>query len=308
MHSHVIEGAQLQIQSEEICFQSVKMQYLNSLRRYLLLRYQEIIDEFGLECNDFVLITGTGTTDNWEADAVTWSGDSGTVGGAINVPTIAGASASASIQRVRIRNPGFNTGSRHPHPEPTIPGGFSPLFSDPEPTAVDHANSEIQDTLAVSASSGAAEEHALATSDNNAINLSSATSTDLANLFPPRDRYRRCCQRPACSWRKKQYVFVQTMRFRRPALLRLERFKIIVSAGLSRFFRVLAPQREYRKLSTRTQGTADYSHQGRTGTFEHEPPRQQKEPVVDRMEGCIKIGDWVLITYYYLGEVNSPVP
>jgi hypothetical protein len=269
VHSHIVEGARLQIQSEEISFQSVKRQYHNSLRQHLLLRHNEFRDEFDLESTDFVLITGTGTTTgNWETDAISLSRMGAAVGGGANVRTVI------------IRNPGFNTGPMHPHPPEPMTPGETPASTETAATPLPQISLTIPTSSSVSEAEPGTQSPGVSTT---------VAFADLINLFPRRDPYLRFCyQRLECPERKKQYVFVDTMRFRSPALLVPERFTIEGSAGLKYLVRAQVPRLEHPTTLTRTQSSgADSSQQAAV--------LQGETLLVDCMEGFASISDFVCL-------------
>jgi hypothetical protein len=204
----VYEGARLQLQNQEIVFQSIQKRFLNKLGDHLLRNFRRYLEELIIErAEDLVLITGVGTTSNWEADAVVMEERSFALGGGAALPTMIGVSGEVGSSHAQLRNPGFSTG--HMHQEST---NHRVLRSN-----------DVRQTIPESTS-----EHNL--------------------RFPLRQPFQYCCTLGReCPQFKKQYVFVQTVRIRSKEFLGLERIKVETSAsglGYTRW----KPSRKLRSL------------------------------------------------------------
>jgi hypothetical protein len=234
--ARVYEGARLRLRTQEIEYQSVQKRFLKPLGDYLLRNLQSLRRECYLEHGeDLVLITGTGTTGNWEADTIVLDESSITAGAGAQVPTIASGGIEMERSRACYGNPGFNTGHVASQRRPEILRTY--LLS----SSTSFLQSTTEQGPATSSFSVEDTEPNRFETSSPSFSTWPQSPTQRQDPFPQRIPFQRCCRGgERCSCRNlKQYVFVKTARIRsRPLLGRiLERVSVEMPDSLAAYTR-----------------------------------------------------------------------
>jgi hypothetical protein len=278
VQARACEGARLQLENQEIVFQSIRKIYLDRIGEFLIQNLRDLLDELKPVCTEeLVLITGTGTTDNWEADAVAAVGSSISIGANADLSVFVGGSFQLDRSRGESTSPGFNTGHIHHDEEPDN--------NRPHDSTIDQVPT-LSDMMMVDSIESANQEIEGASQQQR----DSLPQSSLLDLFPRRIPFQRCCRRDApCPERKKQYVFVKTARIRSRTFFgsALERIKVDFSDGSTVYTRWDGSLSRKPSPESSKQGSSINSPEAKEQMWEID------DQVIDSIEGSMQLGDTV---------------